>query len=197
MSLLLKSTNPTVLSSRRYRVAALSYGLGGVVLGASLVFGPLNLGASLWFAIVPAIAALVVAAAIVIRAQPSAEIVSSEDIDAAPYSPEVQALLAEINDIGTASQRRLEIGDRLAELGDPRPGVGVNADELPDIAWVNIPAGKFLYGDARQTETVEAFSISKYPVTNRQFQCFVDAGGYDDARLVARSGAERPLFVDG
>ena len=63
-----------------------------------------------------------------------------------PPAPDAksQALLAELADPATKPERRLEIGDRLAELGDPRPGVGLGADGRPAIDWVEIPAGDFL-----------------------------------------------------
>ena len=40
---------------------------------------------------------------------------------------DVEALLAELNDPQTLPPRRRDIGDILAEIGDPRPGVGVKA----------------------------------------------------------------------
>ena len=43
---------------------------------------------------------------------------------------EISALLAELDDPATEPPRRLAIGDRLAELGDPRPGVGVREVEI-------------------------------------------------------------------
>ncbi len=48
-------------------------------------------------------------------------------------------------------QARLEAGVALGTLGDPRPGTGVVAAEagrslLPDIVWVQVPAGPFLMG---------------------------------------------------
>ncbi|MGD8842823.1 MAG: SUMF1/EgtB/PvdO family nonheme iron enzyme, partial [Gammaproteobacteria bacterium] len=55
---------------------------------------------------------------------------------------------------------------------------------VPDIDWVPVPAGEFIYGeDESQTSLyLEAFEIARYPVTNRQYQCFVDDGGYEDER---------------
>ena len=52
---------------------------------------------------------------------------------------------------------------------------------VPDIDWVEIPAGPFIY---QESETVElpAFSISRYPITNVQYQTFIDASGYDEDR---------------
>jgi formylglycine-generating enzyme required for sulfatase activity len=96
-------------------------------------------------------------------------------------SPEIRRLLAEIANPATEPPRRLAIGDRLAELGDPRPGVGVRADGLPDIAWVEIPAGPFIFQNGERRE-LPACWIAKYPVTNAQYQCFIDDGGYKDGR---------------
>ena len=52
---------------------------------------------------------------------------------------------------------------------------------LPDIDWVTIAGGEFVYqqGERRQ---LPAFRIARYPVTNIQYQTFIDAGGYRDDR---------------
>lgn len=82
----------------------------------------------------------------------------------------------------------------LGRLGlDDRPGVGLR-DGLPDIAWEACEAGEFLYGDAREKRRLKTpFHIARYPVTHRQFQAFVDAGGYGQdkwwAGLAARPEA--------
>jgi hypothetical protein len=62
-------------------------------------------------------------------------------------------------------------------LLDPRPGVGVFEDpktglSLPDIDWVEVPAGDFLYQDGERRK-LSAFRIARYPVTNAQFEAFV------------------------
>jgi formylglycine-generating enzyme required for sulfatase activity len=41
--------------------------------------------------------------------------------------------------------------------------------------WCEVPAGKFLFGDDRQTLDLPGFYIAKYPITYAQFQVFVDA----------------------
>ncbi|MDS4014385.1 MAG: SUMF1/EgtB/PvdO family nonheme iron enzyme [Candidatus Accumulibacter sp.] len=66
----------------------------------------------------------------------------------------------------------------------PHPGAGRSARRtilLPDIDWVEIPGGEFLYqkGERRRLET---FRIARYPVTNVQYQTFIDDGGYADDR---------------
>ncbi|MEW8632327.1 MAG: SUMF1/EgtB/PvdO family nonheme iron enzyme [Candidatus Thiodiazotropha sp.] len=55
---------------------------------------------------------------------------------------------------------------------------------LPDIDWVEIPGGNFIFseGEERQTIYLERFRISRYPITNVQYQCFIDAGGYQEER---------------
>jgi len=84
---------------------------------------------------------------------------------------------------------RAAAGVSLAHLGDPRPGVGLRtcpepvewAAGLPDVVWCEVPGGVFLYGDDRQEIDLPAFRLSKYPVTNAQYNAFVAAGGYQNA----------------
>ena len=61
------------------------------------------------------------------------------------------------------------MGDTLGQLGDPRPGVGLRSDGLPDIVWCEAPGGRF--------------RISKYPITVSQYTAFVQAGGYEERRF--------------
>jgi len=60
---------------------------------------------------------------------------------------------------------------------DLRPGIGLRPDGLPDIDWVEIPAGEFIYGEGKTQTTLslERFWIAKYPITYMQFQTFLDA----------------------
>jgi hypothetical protein len=75
---------------------------------------------------------------------------------------------------------RAVIGRVLGRLGlDDRRGVGLDPDGLPDIDWVEIPAGEFIYQD-RKKRHLEAFRIARYPITNAQFEAFVRDGGYGD-----------------
>ncbi len=110
------------------------------------------------------------------------ETVKTKPRQKADFNHEVQELLDELNDIETPPERRLEIGNELAELGDPRPGVGLGDDNLPDIDWVEIPAGEFLYGKEKERRTSDLFFISRYPVTNTQYRAFIVAGGYESDR---------------
>ncbi|MBZ0274701.1 MAG: protein kinase, partial [Anaerolineae bacterium] len=74
---------------------------------------------------------------------------------------------------------------------EDRPGIGVK-DSLPDIAWSEpIPLGVYPIGGdegaynslpAEQYKLAYSYRIGKYPVTNAQFQTFLDAGdaGYNN-----------------
>lgn len=75
---------------------------------------------------------------------------------------------------------RMQLWLTLGRLGlDDRPGVGVRPDGLPDIEWCEVSAGAFQYGDPPRLQRHETpFLIARYPVTFRQFQVFVTAGGY-------------------
>ncbi|MCP4934080.1 MAG: formylglycine-generating enzyme family protein [bacterium] len=55
---------------------------------------------------------------------------------------------------------------------------------IPDIAWIEIPAGDFIFGQGTDQKTLhlDTFWIGKYPVTNSQYKTFIDAGGYEDER---------------
>ena len=96
---------------------------------------------------------------------------------------------------------RAAIGRWLGALGlDDRGGIGLRTDGLPDIDWVRIetPNG-FVYQGGRHPPLL-AFYIARYPVTHRQFQAFIDAGGYAETiwwqglaeRIDAPVGAASP-----
>ncbi len=53
-----------------------------------------------------------------------------------------ETMPAELDDPSTSHERRAAIGVRLSLLGDPRPGVGLRPDDLPDIAWCEVPGGE-------------------------------------------------------
>lgn len=90
--------------------------------------------------------------------------------------PEAERLLAELENPETSHNRRAWIGDRLAEIVDPRSGIGMRKDTTPDIAWVAIPGGK---AGPRGEARVSPFHMARFLVTNAQFQAFVDAAdGY-------------------
>jgi formylglycine-generating enzyme required for sulfatase activity len=83
---------------------------------------------------------------------------------------------------------RLRSGEHL----DNRTGVALRLDGVPDIQWIPIPAGHFIYGEVEsgrnwldaqvkkliprpRTISLPAFRIARYPITYAQFQSFLDA----------------------
>ena len=98
--------------------------------------------------------------------------------------PEPMRLLAELEKDTTPHHRREEIGLRLNQMGDPRRGIGLAADGLPDIVWVDIPAGEVhLEGKAVEVFAVEPLRIARYPITWQQYTAFLNADdGYRDRR---------------
>jgi formylglycine-generating enzyme required for sulfatase activity len=92
---------------------------------------------------------------------------------------------------------RLELGDLLSTLGDPRAGT-VQLDEQgrPAICWQKIPVpdGSYRIGSDEADEEASEFEkppievplndfqIGRFPVTNAQFKRFIDDGGYRDPR---------------
>ena len=57
------------------------------------------------------------------------------------------------------------------------PRRGLRADGLPAIDWVKIPSAPFIYQE-RERPALPTFHLARYPITNAQFQSFIDAGGY-------------------
>jgi formylglycine-generating enzyme required for sulfatase activity len=134
----------------------------------------------------------------------------------------VQRWLVQLLEEGRLPPReRLEAGDVLGRLGDPRPGVGCFplltgeglGVKVPDILWVHIPAGPFLMGstdddaEAYDVETPQhelslpGYYIARYPITNAQFRPFVEGDGYTNRAYWTeqgwawRQGAEPDLSV--
>jgi hypothetical protein len=97
--------------------------------------------------------------------------------------PEADRLLAEIDEPATSHQRRARIGDRLADIGDSRPGVGVGQDGVPELVWLPVPGGVITLAGGVGTFGVAPFTISKYPVTWVQYRSFlIAADGYQQRR---------------
>ncbi len=75
---------------------------------------------------------------------------------------------------------RAAIGRALARFGlDRRKGIGLRPDGLPDIDWVEIPGGAFIYQKEQRLE-LPTFYIARYPVTNAQYRAFIEDGGYEN-----------------
>ena len=107
-------------------------------------------------------------------------------------TPEVDWILEEIKLEETTNLRRLDIGRRLAELGDPRPGVGLR-EGLPDILWRDVSGGSVEI-EKHGTFEVQPFRMAAYPITATQFRCFLEAedgfGSGDWWRGVQRSAPD-------
>ena len=86
-----------------------------------------------------------------------------------------QVLLNQLEHISLGHDRRALIGRILAEYRDTREGVELRGNGLPDIKWIDIPGGTVELEDVEGRFKVKPFRIAKYPVTNIQFQAFVDA----------------------
>jgi formylglycine-generating enzyme required for sulfatase activity len=79
-------------------------------------------------------------------------------------------------------EARAAIGRALGRLElDNRKGVGVK-DGVPDMDWVEIPGGEFLYQE-NERRRIKTFYMARYPVTNAQYEAFLNAeDGYSDDR---------------
>jgi hypothetical protein len=92
-----------------------------------------------------------------------------------------ESLVDLLNSPTLSHQKRLTCGHYLAEFGDPRLGVGLRADGLPDIVWCKVPAGEITFKGIDETFVVDPFYIGKYPVTWIQYRSFLEAkDGYRD-----------------
>ena len=84
-------------------------------------------------------------------------------------------LIDELERPQTTHQRRVDIGERLDRVGDPRPGVGLREDGTPEIVWCPIPGGVVELEGVGGNFDVAPFYMAKYPVTYRQYKAFLDA----------------------
>ena len=104
--------------------------------------------------------------------------VSGEDLFTA-YRREWEASITDINNYPNPHERH-GISTVLAWMRwDNRYGIGLDADGLPEIDWVEIPEGEFIYQDNEELP-LDTFKISRHPITNAQFQAFVDDGGFEN-----------------
>ena len=105
-----------------------------------------------------------------------------------------ERLIAIATGLNAPVRERNAAGDALNYLGDPRAGVGLNADGVPDIDWCIVSAGAFIMGNTKEADEMaydseapqhteqirDPYRISRYPITNAQFDAFVQDGGYTD-----------------
>jgi formylglycine-generating enzyme required for sulfatase activity len=121
------------------------------------------------------------------------ELVLSADEQAFLGPVQAAAIIAEVERPDTPPMRRAFLGERLAILGDSRPGIGVAEDGTAQLAWCpDLPEPAFAVGrvavEIRSDPTnpysacarwlerrVGGFRIARYPVTVAQYRAFVDA----------------------
>lgn len=108
---------------------------------------------------------------------------------------EQERLLGIMLDISIPPPQRAEAGRELAKIGDPRRGVGILPNGLPDIVWCEVPGrdkGHMpspIGGDSQAYNSLPGividlptFWIAKYPITFAQYQTFIDDQGYNNAK---------------
>ena len=109
-------------------------------------------------------------------------------------------LLGVMGDARVDLRVRVAAAEALAEVGDPRfvRRTYPNGVEAVEPRMVRIPAGNAMLGgddpeayDDEKPECrvpVAAFDLAIFPVTNAEFACFVEAGGYADESLWTEGG---------
>lgn len=88
---------------------------------------------------------------------------------------------------------RAALGRALGVVGDKRRGVGVSkAHSLPDIEWLLIPSQRISIRRGEQTRAIDikAFSISRYPITNEQYNLFLHSKEYKNLTYWTKRGRE-------
>ena len=102
-----------------------------------------------------------------------------------------QALLQRCQNDQADLRVRVQAGLTLGHVGDPRfqRVQGVDAEYIPP-PLANIPGGTYTLGSKNPEDnalpihqvTVADFQLGQYSVTNAEYECFIQAGGYEDER---------------
>jgi formylglycine-generating enzyme required for sulfatase activity/calcineurin-like phosphoesterase family protein/energy-coupling factor transporter ATP-binding protein EcfA2 len=94
--------------------------------------------------------------------------------------------LLEVIDADAPLDQRVEAGEILGILGDPR---------IKEYPMVRVEAGEFTmggkeYGDEKPIHRVylDEFMMGKYPVTNEEFKVFMEEGGYSSEKYWTKEG---------
>ncbi len=131
----------------------------------------------------------------------------------APVSPVRADLLRDLYDPAVHLRARLQAGFTLGRIGDtrfqpsqiPARGQTVNGVQVIVPQMVSVPAGDYCLGSAenepnsyddekpQHTVNLPAFALGRWPVTNAEFACFMEAGGYKDERYWTTDLAKRWL----
>ena len=112
-----------------------------------------------------------------------------------------QALIERSRDPQADLRARIAAARALGELGDPRfarrdgangpcllpPTVAIEGGEYP----IGSDEGLFDNESPVHRVVVRPFALGRFPVTNAEFRCFVEAGGYEDGRWWHGEAAQR------
>ncbi len=105
-------------------------------------------------------------------------------------------LLNIINDVSIEPKTRVEAGRLISKIGDPRHDVL----SCEHILFCHIPEGNFIFGDTPTNECgykkdifLPEFWISKYPITNSQFNQFTKDHPYSNS-IYWKEAAENQLW---
>ncbi len=112
-------------------------------------------------------------------------------------------LIGQLRDSALSHELCALNGRILSKFGDPRAGVGLRPDGLPDIVWIQIPGGQVKLEDGDHVFEVKPFRIAKCQVTNVQFEAFLTAeDGYRNEEwwkdiIKQSSKADDPSWQEG
>jgi formylglycine-generating enzyme required for sulfatase activity/energy-coupling factor transporter ATP-binding protein EcfA2 len=111
------------------------------------------------------------------------------------WSAVIESLVALLDAPQPTLAVRLAGSRVLGELDDPRLLRLTSGDALAASYWCPVEAGAFWHSGAeraahplRAAELPYAFHIGRFPVTNAEYRCFIEAGGYQERRWWSAHG---------
>jgi len=118
-----------------------------------------------------------------------------------------KSLEARVNEV----EQKLEVVKELLDtIDDELDGSGKGlVNGLPNIDWCMVPEGSFLMGSTDEDKLayddekpqravhLDTYSIGKYPVTNAQYQAFVDSPKYRTLRYWIEAIEDNVLTING
>jgi formylglycine-generating enzyme required for sulfatase activity len=130
----------------------------------------------------------------ILAAEALSDIIGRKKTNLGAYSnlvTDTRECLLKIIQTSSNIRDRYEAGKILGFLGDPR---------IAHPEMIKIPAGEFIRGSTEEdkeaydrekpasTIYLDEFEISKYPVTNQEYEQFIKAGGYDKKEFWTSDG---------
>ena len=116
------------------------------------------------------------------RCAGSAELVKLDEQQQEALRRELRdKLLRRMRDPEADLRARLAAGEALGELGHPE--FERHSGKFGDFLlppFESVPAGTYPFGKENQPVELGGFQMGRYPVTNAEFACFIEAGGYRD-----------------